>query len=103
MEEISIASVREFHRFAEEYPEVTKLNEDLKSFQRPWCVDRLLRHLPSAGRVLEIGADKCDLLPFLQARRFEVWVIDIYESFGGGTGTYEMIRQKFPDLKIVRA
>src|SRR4051794_23281077 len=102
MEEISFATVREFHQFAEKYPDVTKLNEDLKSFQRPWCVDRLLRHLPHGGRVLEIGADKCDLVPFLRSKGFDVWVIDVYDKFGGGTGTYDTICQKFPDLKITR-
>jgi SAM-dependent methyltransferase len=102
MEEIRFATVREFHRFADEYPEVTKLNEDLKSFQRPWCVDRLIEALPRGGRVLEIGADKCDLIPFLRSRGFEVWVIDVYDSFGGGTGTYDIVSHKFPDMPIVR-
>lgn len=102
MEEISFATVREFHRFVDEYPEVTRLNEDLKSFQRPWCVDRLLQHLPQGGRVLEIGADKCDLVPFLRARGFEVWVIDVYDHFGGGTGTYDVVSNRFPDMPIVR-
>src|SRR2546423_1909603 len=102
MDEIAFATVREFHRFAEDYPEVTKLNEDLKSFQRPWCVDRLLKACPNGGRILEIGADKCDLVPFLRSRGFEVWVIDVYDHFRGGTGTYEAISQKFPDMPIVR-
>jgi 2-polyprenyl-3-methyl-5-hydroxy-6-metoxy-1,4-benzoquinol methylase len=103
MEEIAFATVREFHQFAEDYPEATKLNEDLKSFQRPWCVDRLLKSCPNGGRVLEIGADKCDLVPSLRSRGFEVWVIDVYDHFGGGTGTYDSIIQKFPDMPIVRS
>ncbi|HEX3359341.1 MAG TPA: methyltransferase domain-containing protein [Tepidisphaeraceae bacterium] len=103
MEELSYATVREFHRFADDYPEVTKLNEDLKSFQRPWCVDRLLKAFPNGGRILEIGADKCDLIPFLRAHNFEVWIIDVYDHFGGGTGTYDTVIQKFPDLPITRA
>jgi len=102
MEEIAFATVREFHRFADDYPEVTKLNEDLKSFQRPWCVDRLLRALPKGGRILEIGADKCDLVPFLRSRGFEITVIDVYDHFGGGTGTYEIVSTRFPDMPIVR-
>ena len=53
--------------------------------------------------MLEIGADKCDLLPFLRSKGFEVWVIDVYDRFGGGTGVYEQIRAKYPDLKIVRS
>src|SRR3954470_13387267 len=102
MEEIAFATVREFQRLAEEYPQLLPRNEDLKSFQRPWCVDRLLQHLPRGGRILEIGADKCDLIPFLRTRGFDVWVIDIYNSFGGGTGMYDVIHNKFPDMPIVR-
>ncbi len=102
MEEIAFATVREFHRLADEYPQLLPRNEDLKSFQRPWCVDRLLKCLPQGGRVLEIGADKCDLVPFLRSRRFDVWVIDVYDHFGGGTGTLDLVQQKFPDLPITR-
>jgi 2-polyprenyl-3-methyl-5-hydroxy-6-metoxy-1,4-benzoquinol methylase len=103
MEEIGFATVREFQRLAEEYPQLLPRQEDLKSFQRPWCVDRLLKHLPHGGRVLEIGADKCDLVPFLRSRGFDVWVIDVYDHFGGGTGTYETVQQRLPDLPITRA
>ncbi|MGH7213453.1 MAG: class I SAM-dependent methyltransferase [Tepidisphaeraceae bacterium] len=101
-DEISHATVREFHDFAERWPDVTKLNEDLKSFQRPWVVDRLVRHLPGGGRVLEIGADKCDLVDTLRARGFDVWVVDVYDRFGGGTATYDLVRNKYPDLPITR-
>jgi len=102
MEEICFATVREFQRLAEDYPQLLPRNEDLKSFQRPWCVDRLLRRLPTGGRVLEIGADKCNLVPFLRSRGFDVSVIDVYDHFGGGTGTYEIVHNKFPDMPIVR-
>src|SRR5690242_4710588 len=102
MEEIAFGTVREFHRLAEEYPQLLPRQEDLKSFQRPWCADRLLKALPQGGRILEIGADKCDLVPFLRSRGFDVWVIDVYDHFGGGTGTFEMVQQKFPDLPITR-
>jgi 2-polyprenyl-3-methyl-5-hydroxy-6-metoxy-1,4-benzoquinol methylase len=102
MEEIAFATVREFQRLAEEYPQLLPRNEDLKSFQRPWCVDRLLKHLPRGGRILEIGADKCDLVPFLRSKGFDVWIIDVYDQFGGGTGTYDAIQQKFPDMPITR-
>ena len=50
MEEIAFATVREFQRLAEEYPQLLPRNEDLKSFQRPWCVDRLLKH--DVGQIL---------------------------------------------------
>lgn len=98
--ELAHATVREYNRFIESLPEVALLSGDLKNFQRPWVADALLRLLPSKGRVLEIGGDRCELADFLSRQGFEVWVIDAYENFGGGVGRFEEIRAKFPHLTI---
>ena len=33
---------------------------------------------------------------------FDVWVIDVYDHFGGGTGTLDLVQQKFSGLPITR-
>lgn len=100
--ELTHATVREYNRFIESLPEMALLSGDLKNFQRPWVADALLRHLPSRGRVLEIGGDRCELADFLSRQGFEVWVIDAYDNFGGGVGRFEEMRAKFPSLAIHR-
>lgn len=50
------------------------------------------------GRVLEIGGDKCEIADLLHKKGFEVWVVDIFDQFGGGAQTYEGVRKRFPDI-----
>jgi 2-polyprenyl-3-methyl-5-hydroxy-6-metoxy-1,4-benzoquinol methylase len=54
------------------------------------------------GRVLEVGADKCELADFLQRRGYEVWVIDAYDNFGGGSGTFDAMRRKYDNIKMIK-
>jgi len=98
--ELSYSTVREYNRFIDVFPEITHFNGDLKNFQRPWVVDAVTRLLPNKGRVLEMGADRCELADFLYKKGFEVWVIDVYDKFGGGVGSYKEICKKFRKLKI---
>lgn len=99
-QELSHATVREYNRFLEELPEVTPLSGDLKNFQRPWVADTLLRRLPRGARILEMGADRCDLARHLHGRGFEVWAVDAYANIGGGVGVYEELRARYPELTI---
>ena len=97
--EISYATVREYNLLREELPELTPIGTDLKDFQRPWVVKRILESY-STGKILEIGADRCELADYLQKKGFEVWVIDVYDSFAGGTATFEEVKRRFPKLNI---
>lgn len=99
--EISYATVREYNLFREELPELTPIGTDLKDFQRPWVVKKILESC-STGKILEIGADRCELADYLQKRRFEVWVIDVYDNFAGGAARVEEVKRKFPKLNIYR-
>lgn len=99
--EVSYAKVREYNDFLADLPEVTHMSGDLKNYQRPWVVDKISRYV-SSGRLLEVGADKCELADYLQKRGYEVWVIDPYSEIGGGTGVYSRIRRKFRKLRVVK-
>jgi len=100
--EIAYASVCEYNRFLVELPTVTFMSGDLKNFQRPWVVDRIMKRVPSGGTLLEIGGDKCELANFLQQRGYHVWVVDIYDEFGGGTARFEDVTKQFPSINIVK-
>jgi len=99
--EVHYATVREYNVFREVLPDVTPVSTDLKNVQRPWAVSRILDTV-GTGRILEIGADRCDLAHFLSQRGFEVWVIDVYDNFGGGSARFEEVRGRFPALNIHR-
>lgn len=99
--EIPYATVREYNLLREELPELTPIGTDLKDFQRPWVVKKILESY-STGKILEIGADRCELADYLQKKGFEVWVIDVYDNFGGGTARFEEVKRKFPKLNICR-
>ena len=101
MIELCYATVREYNVFVEVLPDLTPISTDLKNVQRPWVVNKILDTM-STGRVLEIGADRCQLADYLQKRGFEVWVIDVYDRFGGGGATFEQVKSKFPALNIQR-
>lgn len=99
-EPLGHGTVREYNRFLEELPEITYLSGDLKNFQRPWVVDALLKKLPKGGRILEMGADRCELAHYLHGRGYDVWAVDAYANIGGGVGVYEDLCAKFPQLTI---
>jgi len=65
--EISYATVREYNLLREELPELTPIGTDLKDFQRPWVVKKILESY-STGKILEIGADRCELADYLQKK-----------------------------------
>ncbi|CAH2029932.1 class I SAM-dependent methyltransferase [Trichlorobacter ammonificans] len=98
----SYATVREYNFFLEAYPSIANLTGDLKNFQRPWVVDSVLKHVPRGGRILEIGADKCELADYLQKLGYEVWVIDVFEEFGGGIAKFEEVSTRFPQIHFTR-
>lgn len=99
---VTYATVRDYNRFLDELPQITYTSGDLKNFQRPWIVDTIVRQLPHGGRLLEIGADKCELADLLQKKGYDVWVVDIFDEFGGGVARFEETKQKFPNLTIMR-
>ena len=99
---VNCATVREYNKFLEMYHHVTHLSGDLKNFQRPWVIDSVLKQAPRGGRVLEIGADKCELAEFLQQLGYEVWVIDIFDEFGGGVAKFEEVKNRFPNIHFTR-
>ena len=96
---ISYATVHEYNCLRDELPELTPIGTDLKDFQRPWVVKKLLQSYGS-GRILEIGANRCELAEYLRKKGFEVWVVDVYDNFGGGTATFEEVKGRFPKLNI---
>lgn len=98
----SYATVEEYNILLEKYPTIAQLSGDLKNFQRPWVVDSILKQVPRGGRVLEIGADKCELADLFQQCGYEVWVIDIFEEFGGGVAKFEEVRSRFPNIHFTR-
>ena len=97
--EISYATARQYNLLREELPELTPVGTDLKDFQRPWVVKKVLESY-STGKILEIGADRCELADYLSKKGFEVWVIDPYDSFGGGVAKFEEVKGRFPKLNI---
>lgn len=101
MIELSYATVREYNQLVEVLPELSPIATDLKNIQRPWVVRKILDKM-STGRVLEIGADRCQLADYLSKRGFEVWVIDAYDNWGGGRARLEEVRSKFPNLNIYK-
>lgn len=98
---ISYATVREYNLLKEELPELTPIGVDLKDFQRPWVVRKILESY-STGKILEVGADRCELADYLSKRGFEVWVIDVYDHFGGGAAKFTEVKEKFTNLNIYR-
>ena len=96
---ISYATVHEYNCLRDELPELTPVGTDLKDFQRPWVVSKVLQTC-SSGRILEIGADRCELADYLQKKGFEVWVVDVYDKFGGGRATFGEVKARFPKLNI---
>lgn len=99
--EVTYATVREYNEYLESLPEITYQSGDLKNYQRPWVVQQILDNF-QGGRVLEIGADKCELADYLQKKGYEVWVIDPYSGVGGGTGKYKEIKRKFRKINVIR-
>ncbi len=97
--DVSYATVHEYNSLRDELPELTPIGTDLKDFQRPWVVSKLLQNY-SSGTVLEIGANRCELADYLQRKGFQVWVVDVYDSFGGGRATFEEVTRRFPRLNI---
>lgn len=97
--EISYATVREYNALRDEMPELTPVGTDLKDFQRPWVARRILQNYRS-GRILEIGANRCELAEYMRKKGFEVWVVDAYDDFGGGTATFDEVRASSPKLNI---
>lgn len=100
--EATHATVREYNRFLEQYPTLTFTSGDLKNFQRPWVIDRVLKYIKPGARILEIGADKCELADYLQQAGYEVWVIDVFDELGGGVAKFENMTARFSNIHFTK-
>lgn len=99
----SYANVRTYNRLRDSHPELSQPTGNLKNYQRPWVADAILRNVPVGGRVVEIGADRCDLAEFLRKAGYDVWVVDPFDGSGAGVADYESIVKRFPHLTIVKS
>lgn len=100
--DIGYATVREFHELHDRYRELIVGKGDLKDFQRPWVVDQVLKSVSAGSRIVEIGGDRCQVADYLQRKGYQVWVVDLFEGFGGGGAQIDQVRAKYPKLTLVK-
>src|SRR2546423_1434608 len=98
----SYATVRDFCESADELPQITALDGDLKNAQRPWAAKAILAHTPPPARLLEIGGGEPIVSGFLSELGYDVTLVDPYDGFGNGPTHHERYVVQFPHVKIVR-
>ena len=97
------ANVRTYNKLRDSYSELTPPSGDLKSYQRTWTVDAILRNVPVGGRVVEIGAGGCELAEYIRKAGYDVWIVDPFDGSAGGDADYESVVKRFPHLTIVKS
>ena len=98
----SYANVRTYNKLRDSYPDLSTPRSDLKSYQRPWAADAILRNVPVGGRVVEIGAGRCEVAEFLRKAGYDVWVVDPFDGSSGGDADSRSILEQFSSLTIVK-
>jgi SAM-dependent methyltransferase len=101
-EGISYATVRDFCESADELPQITALDGDLKNVQRPWAAKAILANVSPPARLLEIGGGEPIVSGFLSELGYDVTLVDPYDGFGNGPTDYQRYVEQFPHVKIVR-
>lgn len=101
--ETSYATVRDYCDSVDHLPENTGLDGDLKNVQRPWAAKSILQCVRPPARLLEIGGGEPLLSEFLCELGYDATLIDPYDGSGNGPTDYERYRERFPQVKIVRA
>lgn len=100
--EISLAKVREFQEFLELFPQWTNLKAgDVKAFQWPWAITRVLRHVPRGAAVLDYGAGDCAVAGPLSQLGYRVTAVDPYQGNDGGPTGFERYQAAFPNVQFV--
>jgi SAM-dependent methyltransferase len=98
----SYATVRDFCESADELPQITALDGDLKNGQRPWAAKAILANVSPPARLLEIGGGEPIVSGFLSELGYDVTLVDPYDGFGNGPTDYQRYVELFPHVKIVR-
>lgn len=101
--DLGYATVRDYCDSADSLPQICGIDGDLKNVQRPWTVKAILGRVPSAGRILEIGAGEPAVAAALHELGYQVTVIDPYEGAGNGPTAYADYLRRFPEVRIVKA
>jgi SAM-dependent methyltransferase len=98
----SYATVRDYCESLDHLPKITRVDGDLKNAQRPWAVKAVLSQVPPPGRVLEFGGGEPIVSGFLAELGYETTLVDPYDGFGGGPTDYDLFREQFSHVKILR-
>jgi len=99
---VSYGTVRDYCESLDYLPQITGVDGDLKNTQRPWAVKAVLTQVPPPARVLEFGGGEPIVSGLLAELGYDVTLADPYDGFGKGPTDYELFREQFPHVKIVR-
>ena len=100
--ELSLATVREYQEALDAFPQWANLRAgDVKSFQWPWAITRVLRHVPKGSTLLEYGAGDCAVAGPLSRLGYRVTAVDPYEGNDGGPKGFERSKAAYPEVEFV--
>lgn len=98
----SYGTVEDYCDSCDQLPWLASVQNDLKELQRPWAFKATLGLLPPPARLLEIGAGEPLAAAYLAQLGYEVTVVDPYDGSGGGPQQFEMFKQAYPQVRIIR-
>lgn len=99
---LTCATVEEFQRLVELFPNWNLSNGDLKTFQRPWAVSKIQELVPKGSKVVDIGGSACEVADALSKLGYEVWVVDPYDGRGGGTTQLDIFKKRYPKIHFIQ-
>ncbi len=103
VKEVTLATVKDFQELIERFPQFDFTKDgELKSFQRPWAFSKVQELVPRKGKLLEIGAARCQIAGPLSELGYEVWVVDPYNGSNGGITDIESVKKKYSKINFVR-
>ena len=102
LEPISYGTARDYADSTDQMPGVARANFDMKDMQRCWTIKAILGNVPRGSRILEIGAGEPLVAGVLSRLGYRVTVFDPYAGSGNGPREYELFKDAYPDVEIVR-
>lgn len=100
---LNYATVRDYCDSADRFPQVLKLDGDLKDVQRPWMIKSIIENLPVGSKLLEIGGGEPVAADALQRLGYEVTIVDPYDGSGNGPHIYGNYVKNYPGVKIIKS
>jgi glycosyltransferase involved in cell wall biosynthesis len=100
---LSYATVKDYCDSADRFPNIMRLDGDLKDVQRPWMVKSILQMIPNGAKLLEIGGGEPKVADALEKLGFDVTIVDPYDGAGNGPQIFSKYLREYPQINIIKS